>query len=235
MWELRAEGAAPKNNAPILQERFLSNSALMSKNVFTKASVIQTPIIKQLSGSDETEKRASDPIDMMQAVYRLETHLFRVGPLYLFADTATDQPWIWPGKGRNEVALPEFYELGQLGGEIMIDGTAYTDIRRLFSEGEISFTDLLTCLKQVDNQGAVFFAPTKDIPGPDGRPIYTVHSKARNIYSSEVRVEDMEDMEEGSPRTGPKPLHPPAPDGAPPRGDPEHQGGGHGSAGAKGW
>ena len=116
----------------------------MSKNAFTKARAIETPIIKQLFGSDEAKKQASDPIDMMQAAYRLETHLFKVGPLYLFADTAAGQKWIWPGKGRNEVVLPEFHEIGQLGDEIMIDGTAYTDIRRLFSEGEVSFADLLT-------------------------------------------------------------------------------------------
>ena len=95
VWELRAEGAAPTNNAPILQERFLSNSALMSKNAFTKARAIETPIIKQLSGSDETKKQASDPIDMMQVLIDSK-HTYSRSARFLFSRAFSSV--LWPSR-----------------------------------------------------------------------------------------------------------------------------------------
>ena len=95
-----------------------------------------------------------------------------------------------------------------------VHGTVYTDFLYLFSAGEIPFEGALTCLKSMDGHGAVVYGPSPDILGPDGKPIHTVYSMLRNIYSEEVRVEDMDDSIPPSPP--PLPAQGDAPEQPPP-------------------
>jgi hypothetical protein len=201
--DLGEGGAVPTRLALDLVECLKNGSALTVHDTFAKLRLIGEPTITQLSALGMEEERIRDPIDMQQAQLRLETHLYDVGPVYIMGDTNDGQSWTWPGQARGGAAAPDWKDLGPLGDVISADGVEYTDIRHLFSNDEISFSEVLVCLKQSEG---VVYDPSGDILGPNKRPIYTLYHILRNVYSSETKVEEMD--EDPAPRDPPPPADP---------------------------
>jgi hypothetical protein len=209
VYETGAGAVVPSVNASDLRTRLQNGTALLDNSTYKQIRPRGELTIKRLSREDVEEEQLSNPIDAPQMEYRIECHLREVGPLYLFSETESGQPWAFPGEELEGVPVPKREDLGRIGDPITVAGTVYTDARLLCSPGEMSFSNFLAVLKGADGHGAVIFSQDADIR-PNGRDALTVHSVLRNIYSTEKRVE----MMQADPPPPPPP--PPASDQAPP-------------------
>jgi hypothetical protein len=191
--------AVPANSAEDFVKHANKGTALLNTEHFTKIEVKGTPKIIQL-GADLQQPQLAEELSKDQLRWKIERGL-REGPLYLSKKDVHGQALVWSGKGMKVTTLED---MGPSGPPIVEDGVTIRELRTIFVEGELRDAAMMfECLQANDGTDYNIFQEEE---------AFVIHHKFNSTYSTEKKVDRMDEDENHPPP--PPPASDPSPDGA---------------------
>ena len=202
---------APNNSANDFLHNVRQGTALRDCEHITGLQIKGTPKITTL-GAETQQVPAAAELSEVELKHKIESYLFSKGPLYIHAQDNTGKDVALPGKD-DEVTKLE--DMPPIGPDFTEDGVRTSDLRTIFVPGELRSLELaLKYMLETDGRAINVYQPEAGAPGPNGMMCYVMHHKNNSAYSTERKVEPME-------------QDPPQPPPPPPPQDPGGGEGGH--------
>ena len=179
-------------------------TALRKCDQIMELKIKGTPKITTMGAESQQVPEAAE-LSPIELKHRIENHLFAKNPLYIHAQDAEGKDVVLPGK---EDEVTKLEGMPPIGPDFTEDGVIISDLRTIFAPGELrSLEMVLTFMLETDGRAINVYQPEAGAPGPEGKMCYVLHHKNNSAYSTERKVEAMEQ----DPPQPPPPPTPPRP------------------------
>jgi hypothetical protein len=120
----------------------------------------------------------------------LKTIYSQKKPLYIHAQDKNGKNLIFPKEDEEGTRLED---MPPIGPDFTDDGVRVSDLRSIFAPGELrSFKLVLKYVLETDGRAINDYQPEAGAPGPNGMMCYVLQHKNNSAYSTERKVDGME-------------------------------------------